>query len=158
MLSMKSPQALQMAVNIAITVLARNIKQEADNDLANFGLSHSAAWPLVLLGRLGEGIRQGVLADAIGIEGPSLVRLIDQLCAAGLMERKDDANDRRAKTLYLTEAGRVLSNDIEASLIQMRHRLYKDVSPDDLEACMRVFQSMADAMGKPEMLEQLGKK
>lgn len=155
---MEPADALKMSVNVAITVLARNIKQEADGDLANFGLSHSTAWPLVLIGRLGEGIRQGVLADAIGIEGPSLVRLIDQLCAAGLVERKDDANDRRAKSLHLTHAGRTLSNQIEESLIQMRNRLYQDVAEEDLQACMRVFQSLAKAMGKPEMLEQLGKK
>lgn len=155
---MKPADSLRMSVSTALVVVTRAMKQEADAALAGFNLSHSAAWPLVMIGRLGEGTRQGAVAEAVGIEGPSLVRLIDQLCAAGLVERKDDANDRRAKTLYLTKEGRLLRDDIEASLIQWRKRLFHGVSVDDLEACMRVFGSVADALGRPDLLDQLNRK
>jgi MarR family transcriptional regulator for hemolysin len=37
---------------------------------------------------LGEGINQVALAEEIGIEGPSLVRVIDQLATDGLVRRK----------------------------------------------------------------------
>ncbi len=67
----------------------------------------ATAHPLLILSRPGrENVRQGVLADEMGLEGPSVVRLIDLLAAEGLVERREDPTDRRAKVLHLTPAGR----------------------------------------------------
>jgi MarR family transcriptional regulator for hemolysin len=38
----------------------------------------------------------------------TLTRLLDRLCDSGLIERRSDPNDRRAKRLYLTAAARPL--------------------------------------------------
>ena len=35
----------------------------------------------------------------------TLARLIDKLCGLGLVERRDDAKDRRANRLFLTREG-----------------------------------------------------
>ena len=77
----------------------------SDQALSDHGLSYATAIPLLVLSRHGENVRQGVLADELGIEGPSLVRLIDLLQSEGLVERREDPTDRRAKTLHLTAAG-----------------------------------------------------
>lgn len=50
------------------------------------------------------GIRQVALADAMDIQPISLARLLDQLAASGLVERRPDPTDRRAFQLYLTPA------------------------------------------------------
>ena len=50
-----------------------------------------------------EGVKQTELADQLDIAPITLARLIDKLTAAGLVERRDDAQDRRANRLYLTE-------------------------------------------------------
>lgn len=64
--------------------------------LAEYNVSNACAAPLLMVGHLGEAVRQRTLADHVGIEGPSLVRLLDQLCAAGLAHRNDDPGDRHA--------------------------------------------------------------
>ena len=97
-----------MATTANLMVLSRAYRGAADKALADYGLSQATAWPVILAGRLGDGVRQGALAEALGVEGPSLVRVLDQLVAAGLMERREDPHDRRAKTLHLTEAGQAL--------------------------------------------------
>ena len=97
--------SLLMATTANLMVLSRAYRGAADKALADYGLSQATAWPVILAGRLGDGVRQGALAEALGVEGPSLVRVLDQLVAAGLMERREDPHDRRAKTLHLTEAG-----------------------------------------------------
>ncbi|HEX9168351.1 MAG TPA: MarR family transcriptional regulator, partial [Roseiarcus sp.] len=51
----------------------------------------------------GEGVKQSELADALDLAPITVGRLIDKLNAAGLVERRDDATDRRANRLYLTE-------------------------------------------------------
>lgn len=140
--------SLMQNVMATLLVLARTYRSAADKALASYGLSQATAWPVIMVGRLGGGIRQGALADAIGIEGSSLVRLIDQLVAAGLIERRGNPVDRRTRTLHLTEAGDALRTQVEDVLRAFRRNLLKDVAKDDLEACQRVFDSLTTTFGR----------
>ncbi|MEB3097297.1 MarR family transcriptional regulator [Achromobacter sp. D10] len=137
-----------MATTSALMVLSRAYRGAADKALADYGLSQATAWPVILAGRLGDGVRQGALAEALGVEGPSLVRVLDQLVAAGLMERREDAHDRRAKTLHLTDSGHALRAKVEDVLVDLRRRLFRDVSEADLEACLRVFDCLKVTLGR----------
>lgn len=94
---------------------------------------------MVLL-RRGKCVRQGVLADEIGIEGPSLVRLIDLLQAEGLVERREDPTDRRAKTLHLTPTGEAKAEEINRVLRRVRADLLKDIAPGDLAVTFEALQ------------------
>ncbi|MFX4627873.1 MarR family transcriptional regulator, partial [Acinetobacter baumannii] len=69
-------------------------RRAANRVLADSGFSSSAITPLMLLAELGDGLRQRELAEEMAVEGPSLVRLLDGLEAAGLVERREDACDR----------------------------------------------------------------
>src|ERR1700735_5488177 len=73
----------------------------------NLGLTRSQA---AVLGRLAgqEGINQVTLAQLLDLEPITLVRLLDRLQAAGLIERRPDPQDRRARSLYLTPRARPL--------------------------------------------------
>src|SRR5271166_5769145 len=102
--------------------LAHVYRREVNRALLAHGLSDSRALPVLQIARSGGGMRQGVLAEELGLEGPSLVRLLDQLSAAGLVERRDDPSDGRAKTLHVTEAGRALAAEIEKILRDLRNR------------------------------------
>ena len=50
-----------------------------------------------------QGVSQNELAVALDLAPITLARLVDKLTAAGLVERRDDANDRRIHRLYLTD-------------------------------------------------------
>ena len=54
----------------------------ADSRLGSYGISTACTMPLLMIGRSGGGIRQVALAQQLGMEGPSLVRLLDKLCAS----------------------------------------------------------------------------
>jgi MarR family transcriptional regulator for hemolysin len=127
--------------------LSRSWRRRVDEAVAEFGLSDSTAWALVQIRRNGQGARQGAVAEALGIEGPSVVRLLDQLCEAGLVERRGDRADRRAKTVHLTEAGAALAARIEEVLDDLRPLLLAGVSDSDLEACLRVFRTVGRTVG-----------
>lgn len=146
---MKRPTDRQLlAVSTTLPVLARAYRSAADKVLASYGLSQATAWPVVLAGRLGDGVRQGALADALGIEGPSLVRLLDHLVAAGLIERREDPSDRRARTLHLTKPGQALRAKLEDVLTRIRRELFKGIDGSDIEACLRVFEQLTDALAR----------
>ncbi|OZI35056.1 MarR family transcriptional regulator [Bordetella genomosp. 10] len=135
-----------MALTAHLMVIHRAYRAAADKALADYGLSQATAWPVITAGRLGDGVRQGVLAEAMGVEGPSLVRVLDQLVAAGLIERREDPLDRRAKTVHLTEAGNELRERVETMLVHLRRRLFAGCDENDLEACMRVFESLKSSL------------
>jgi MarR family transcriptional regulator for hemolysin len=128
--------------------LARTYRREIDRALAALGMSDARALPVLHIARLGDGVRQGQVAEDLGIEGPSLVRLLDQLSAAGVVERRDDPRDGRAKTLHLTKEGRALAEVIEDVVDRVRAELLGGVDDADLATTVQVlsvFEAAVDA-------------
>lgn len=126
----------------ALLIGGRQWRRAADSAVETHGLSDATALPLVSIGRMGGEPRQNALAEAVGIEGPSLVRLLDQLETAGLVVRKEDPTDRRAKVLSLTPAGEAVVAKMEADLARLRETVFATVSAADLQAGLRVFQAL----------------
>jgi len=129
--------------------LARVWRQEADVALAPLGLSYATARPLLAIRDLGGAPRQTAVAADLGMEGPSLIRLLDQLLAAGLVTRDNDPNDGRAKALRLTPRGYALTTAAQSALEAFRTRLTADVSDDDLDASLRVLTTIAETISGP---------
>jgi MarR family transcriptional regulator, transcriptional regulator for hemolysin len=123
-----------------ITRLGRIWRRESDQALADHGLSYATAIPILLLSRQGTSVRQGVLANELGIEGPSLVRLIDLLEAEGFVERREDPTDRRAKTLHLTATGEAKVEEINHVLRRVRAGLLKDIGSEELAVAFATLQ------------------
>ena len=107
---------LRLAYTHRLLLSGRQWRRLANASTEAHGLSEAKALPLVLIARMGGAPRQTILADAIGIEGPSLVRLLDQLEKADLVARREDPTDRRAKVLTLTPAGQAVVDAAAAPL------------------------------------------
>ncbi|MCG5242549.1 MarR family winged helix-turn-helix transcriptional regulator [Azospirillum doebereinerae] len=118
---------------------ARLWRREANKALADCGFSSSVITPLMLLAELGDGMRQRELAEEMGVEGPSVVRLLDSLEAAKLVERREAPDDRRAKTLHLTDQGRDLLVQVNRALNGLRRRLLAGTDAADIDACRRAM-------------------
>ncbi|OJH39480.1 MarR family winged helix-turn-helix transcriptional regulator [Cystobacter ferrugineus] len=106
-----------------------------------------AGWrALFWLHRLGEGPRQKELAAAMGIEGPSLVRLLDGLCGAGLVLREADGADGRAYRLRLTPEGRTAARRIEARLRKAEDVLLDGIGEEELARCAALLGLIEDRL------------
>ncbi len=138
---MHSLDAQQRLFTTNLLSTGRQWRRAVDMVLSSHGISEASATPLLWIGRLGDGVRQVVLASHVGIEGPSLVRLLDQLESLGLVVRKDDPTDRRAKGLWLTTEGVALAARMERILDDLRSKILRDVDEADLEAAVRVLQA-----------------
>jgi MarR family transcriptional regulator for hemolysin len=137
---------MQLTATLAVT--SRAYKAAVDKVAADYGLSQATGLPVLLIGRQGGGVRPGVLADAIGLEPSSLVRLVDHLIELGLLERHDDPQDRRAKILELTVEGRKTADLMEQALIPFRRELFSGVAFADVEACLRVLNDLHTAISQ----------
>jgi len=131
---------------ICLLPVARNYRRYVDRGLAGLSLSHSSALAVMLLGRMEEDVRQGALADQLGVEGPSVVPLLDQIERAGLAERRPDPSDKRAKTIHLTDAGRALAAQAEARSSEIRSALFASIDPADLATATRVLEQLQQAL------------
>jgi len=150
---MNDIDSLRRILTANLLQAGRQWRRIAEQELVALGISEACAAPLLWIGRLGDGVRQVTLASYVGIEGPSLVRLLDQLAASNLAVRKDDPTDRRAKTVWLTPEGEKLAAQIEALLIESRSRVLADVSEEDLTATIRVLKAFEDAAAQMSVNE-----
>jgi MarR family transcriptional regulator for hemolysin len=87
--------------------VARLLRTFADHKAAQFGMTRAQWAVLVRLDRC-EGLKQSELAEMLDLQPISLTRLLDKLSDNGLIERRSDPTDRRAKRLFLTPAARPL--------------------------------------------------
>lgn len=62
------------------------------------------------------GLRQGLLADAMGLHRSGGMRLTDWLCEQGWVQRADDPLDRRSWTVHPTPAGLALLQSVTAQV------------------------------------------
>jgi len=125
----------------ALISVGRVWRRIVDQALANSGLSQAMALPLLVLSR-GDHIRPGAIADELGLEGPSLVRIIDLLVAEKLVTRKEDATDRRAKILSLTGKGRQRAQEIEQVVDGLRKDFLKNIAEEQLRATVQMLATV----------------
>lgn len=137
-----STNPINAELGLLVARLARIWRRKADQALSAHGLSEATSHPLLILSRAGTRVRQGELADEMGIEGPSLVRLIDLLQAEGLVERREDPTDRRAKMLHITALGQDKVEQINHVLRRVRADLLADVSDDELATTFAVLRKI----------------
>ena len=128
--------------------VARQWRQLADLALAEFGVSNSAAWCLIYLDRLGADARQADLAEELGITQPSLVRTLDQLQTAGLVERVPNPDDRRSNRVAFTREGRELIGRIEARLEDLRRELLEGVPDAAIEIIVNLLNLLERRMAE----------
>ncbi len=82
--------------------VARLMRTMYDRRMAPLGLTRSQWWVLNHL-YFHQGISQTDLASLLDIEKATVGRLLDRLEAKGWVDRKNDAQDKRTKRVYLTE-------------------------------------------------------
>jgi MarR family transcriptional regulator for hemolysin len=136
------PSARQIDFGFRVARIARRLRQAVDAELSVLGLTEATWRPLVYVRRLGDGVRQKELATALSIEGPSLVRILDNLERRGLIERRADESDRRARGIHLTRAGRELAKRAAKAGGEVQARVLASVTPAELEACQRVLANI----------------
>ena len=90
-----------------INDVARLLRTYLDQSAAAIDMTR-AQWAVLVRLERAEGLKQAELAEMLDLRPITLTRLVDRLCDHGLIERRSDPKDRRAKRLFLTAAARPL--------------------------------------------------
>jgi MarR family transcriptional regulator for hemolysin len=97
-------------------------------------LTSAREWP---------GVSQSELAERVGVEGPTLVRHLDRLCADGLVTRVRDDSDRRVTHIELTEEGITRQGELARVAAALDRELRRLFTAEDLAVLDRVLTRLA---------------
>lgn len=107
-----------------------------DRRLRPLGLSQAKWRVLAYASRQTAPVTQTELADFLGIETPTLVRLLDRLTEGGWVQRKACPGDRRVRRVHLTPKAQRVTMQIEIAVAEVREQLFAGLSPVQIEQCV----------------------
>jgi DNA-binding MarR family transcriptional regulator len=114
------PSALTDDVGFLLSRASGLVVRASNVALAAHGLRVRPYSVLLLSCDAREGLSQRELADVLGLDPSQVVLLVDELTAAGLVERQVSSTDRRTKLVSATDAGRAVreaaARDVEDAL------------------------------------------
>lgn len=116
--------------------------------LAEFGLRRATYSSLDIIVS-SPGLNQGQLADALAIERPNMVQIVDQLESNGLVERTKSDADRRAYALRPKPKGCALHRAATKALTQLETQITQGLSDTDMKTlarCLAVIEQNANDM------------
>jgi DNA-binding MarR family transcriptional regulator len=131
------PLPLGFLLKDASRLLRRRFEREAQ-DLA---MTSSQLQIVAQLSR-NEGIGQAALAALLDIEPMTLSRHVDRMEAAGLVERRQDPNDRRARQLFTTAKSRDLLAPMRAVAAEVYDQAQAGLSPDERAALVAALETV----------------
>lgn len=89
-----------------------------------------------------EGVSQTKLAELSSIEPMAMVRILDQMESEGLVERKPDPNDRRARLLYLTAKSKPTLDEIWRISDLTRGETFAGISKSERDIFLNVLERL----------------
>jgi len=143
----------------AINDVARLLRTFADHAAGRFGMTRAKWAVLARLDRF-EGLKQTELAEMLDLQPITLTRLLDGLANNGLIERRPDPDDRRAKRLFLTPAARPLLERLTALGEGLMETALAGLEPSNVDALLgrltTVKENLRKAIQKQHTDKQTG--
>lgn len=88
---------------------------------------------------------QASIADVLSMDRTVVTHTIDDLERAGLVERRPDPRDRRARQIVLTEEGRVRLDAGAAAMGEAERRMLQTLDDAEAETFRALLRRVADA-------------
>ncbi len=126
----------------ALHTTARAWRLAVDRRLKSLGLSQAGWMTIAVVARSREPLSQTDLANSLGVEGATMVAMIDRLAKAGLVVREGSDIDRRVKRVVLTEAGNRLYGRVKSEAEIFRNTLLADIPAKKLLAATELLEQL----------------
>ena len=126
---------------LRIVETSRLLRSLVEQRLRPFGMSRAQFVCLSKLER-NDGLVQTELADILEVQPIAMVRLADQLAAEGLVERRQDAQDRRCNRLHITDKGRTALAAMEDFKSGLGHEVFEGIASSDVERLLSTLNHL----------------
>jgi MarR family transcriptional regulator for hemolysin len=133
----------ETSVGFIVNSTAKAFQKALDSELRkNVGVTISQ-WRVIATLVLQPGLTQKEIADKVGIEGATLVPVIDKMEKEGFLKRKPDSKDRRVNRIYLTPKADSLWNSMTECALRIRKVSTKDIPDDQIKSTLETLRKIS---------------
>lgn len=97
-----------------------------------------------------EGQTQTQLAEKMGVQPPTVNKMLARMEASGWVQRRADTEDNRISRVYLTEKGQALRADIDAAWQQLEARTTAQLTLDERVLLRRLLLQVLANLGEAD--------
>lgn len=126
---------------LRIVDTSRLLRGLVEQRLKPYGMTRAQYATLSRLERQ-DGQAQHEVADALEVQPIAMVRLVDQLSAEGLVERRNDPNDRRVNRLFITPQGRERLTALEDFKTELGAALFDGIGEADIQRALGMLDRL----------------
>src|ERR687888_2050675 len=99
-------------------------------------------WKVIVMLVKQNGLTQKEIADKLGLEGATLIPIIDKMEKEGLVVRRVDSSDRRNNRIYRTEKADVLWDRMVNCATKVREVSIKDIPEENISIMRNVLEKI----------------
>lgn len=125
-------QAKGRDIGLRLSVVARLMRQDFDRRIASLGVTRSQ-WTMIVVVARQPGATQRQIAEILEMSEASAGRLIDRLCADGYLVRAERDDDRRARSVTITEKTQPLLECLADIGGASQKHVFRNFSDEELE-------------------------
>ena len=126
----------------ALVVAARRWRKLANDRIKPLGQTMARWETLYLVAYSDAELNQTELARLIGVEGPTMIRMLDSLAREGLIERQQSHQDLRVTINRITDKGRQVITEIMGVTNALRREVLEGVDLEELRIANRVLSGI----------------
>jgi len=134
---------------LKLTVIARVMRNRFDLSIAPHGVTR-AQWTLIAIVSRRPGTSQRIVAEALEVTEAAAGRLIERLCSDGLLERRQDSEDKRAWRVYLTPAAEPLLTLLAEEGRAIENRTFAGLDDSELNQLGALLEKIHDNLTEPK--------
>ncbi|HKT85303.1 MAG TPA: MarR family transcriptional regulator [Novosphingobium sp.] len=134
-------------IGLRMTVIARLQRNYFDRKVSDLNVTRSQ-WAMIAVVARHPGSTQRILAEYLDMSEASAGRLIDRLCADGLLERRARRDDRRARAVHLTDAAGPLLDKLGRIANESEERMFRSFSDHEIEQLLDFMNRMYENVSR----------
>lgn len=145
---MRDDARLQATMGMLLVETARAHKLRIGSGLARLGLHLGQE---LLLSQLWEcdAMPQSELVARLGVERPTVTKMLSRMSRAGLVRRKRDPNDGRVWLIMATPKAEALRTRVEGLWLDIEEALLRGIDSSERNSAARVLKRMRDNLRHP---------
>ncbi len=141
------------SIGYSVAMAYRALRKALDAELGHYGITFSQWQVLAGLALEGE-ISQVKLAELIGVEGPTLVRILDRMEQKGWIKRKISSRDRRQKLISPTKKVEGVWKKMTECAHGVRNNAVKGISSKDVVKLRRLLEKIRENLDEKYVNEK----
>ena len=138
----------QIRFSGALHNTARAWRQGIDRQLKDLGVSQAGWMTIAMVAKTQAPLSQKQLADLLGVEGPTIVAMVDRLVKTAMVVREASTLDRRVKLIRLTPAGDALYARVKVEADAFRTSVLAGLDPAAIDAATALLETIRTRIEK----------